>query len=271
MTLLLTEVQRHVYERDGLVFPVQVLSQSEVRRFRTASDELEEQLGGKPRTIEVRQMHLHLCWAHELATHPRVLGAVQELLGANLLLWTTELFAKHPHDESVSIGWHRDRPYMGFEAGSTATAWIALSDSTTANGCMRAIPGPGRDLVPTPDRSSDGVSRKPTGPVDDDRVVDVLLRAGEMSLHDADILHGSNPNRSSEKRVGFVVRFITPEAQPLHGRPPVILARGSSKGDHFHIVDPPVPGDGTQAIEGIKQSAAQHFEAMIRNLKRTGL
>ena len=78
-------------------------------------------------------------------THPRVLDApVKDVLGPDLLIWATELFAKHPGDEAVAIGWHQDRPYMGFEAGATTSARIALADSVPANGCMRAVPGPGR-------------------------------------------------------------------------------------------------------------------------------
>src|SRR5262245_21542176 len=193
MTRLLTQAQRCQYEQDGIVFPVRVLSPKEAGQYRQCCDELEECLGGKPRSVEVRQMHLHFRWAYELATHPRVLDAIEDLLGPNLLVWATELFAKHPHDETVSIGWHRDRAYMGFDSQTTTTAWIALSDSAAANGCMRAVPEPGRrDTRHSATRSA---------AADEQAAVDVVLRPGEMSLHDADILHGSGPNRSGEKRV----------------------------------------------------------------------
>ena len=138
----LTEAERRQYADDGIVFPIRVLSPDEAQRFRAACDELENRLGGKPRTVDVRQMHLHLPWAYELATHPRVLDAVEDVLGPDLLIWATELFAKHPGDEAVAIGWHQDRPYMGFEAGATTSAWIALADSVPANGCMRRSPVP---------------------------------------------------------------------------------------------------------------------------------
>jgi hypothetical protein len=266
---LLTEDQRRRYVQDGLVFPVRALAPEEAGKYRLACDELEAQLGGKPRTVEVRQMHLYFRWAYDLATHPRVLDAVEDLLGPDLLIWATELFAKHPRDAAVSIGWHRDRPYMGF-VGATTTAWVALGDSTAANGCMRAVPGPGRrDPGPT-DQACGRPGRRPALEVDEREVVDVLLGAGEMSLHDADILHGSAPNRSDEKRVGFVVRFVTPETRPMSGRPPVVLARGSSRRDHFRVVDPPVETSSERALAGMKESAALHLEAMLENLRRAG-
>ena len=108
MAMLLTEDQQGRYQRDGIVFPVPVLTPDEVRTYRLACDELEARLGGKPRTVEVRQMHLHFPWAYALATHRRVLDAVEDVLGPNVLVWASELFAKHPHEPAVTIGWHRD-------------------------------------------------------------------------------------------------------------------------------------------------------------------
>src|SRR5579862_2459451 len=94
----LTPEQCRRYEREGILFPLPVLSAAEVQAYRAACDDLEAQLGGKPRTIEVRQMHLHFPWACALATHPAILNAVESLLGPNLLIWATELFAKHASD-----------------------------------------------------------------------------------------------------------------------------------------------------------------------------
>jgi non-haem Fe2+, alpha-ketoglutarate-dependent halogenase len=272
VTKLLSESQLQRYLDEGIVFPVRVLSAEEARHFRQASDELENRLGGKPRTVAVRQMHLHFPWAYELAVHPRVLDAVEDLLGPNLLVWATELFTKHPHDDAVSIAWHQDRPYMGFEAGATLSAWIALADSVPANGCMQAIPDPGRHETLRAEPVGAGSAGKPyrrstAVEVDQSRAVNVVLRAGEMSLHDIDIVHGSGPNRSDEKRIGFVVRYITPQARPLEGRPPVILARGRGGDNHFELVDPPGKTDAEQALRGMRNSAARHLEAMLQNLK----
>src|SRR5215216_4335419 len=108
MTRLLSDTEKQRYEHEGVVFPVRVLSPEEASGYRAACDALEAQLGGNPRTVELRQMHLHFPWAHALATCPPVLDAVEDLLGPDVLVWATELFAKHAHDPTVSIGWHRD-------------------------------------------------------------------------------------------------------------------------------------------------------------------
>jgi hypothetical protein len=263
------EEGRRRYETDGVAFPIPVLTPAETGRYRAACDELEARMGGKPRTVEVRQMHLHFRWAYEIATHPRVLDAVERVLGPDLLIWATELFAKHPHDETVSINWHRDRPYIGFTAGRTATAWIALADSTAANGCMRVLPRSAERAAAVSANGS-GSKTAETAVAPEDCFVDVILRAGEMSLHDADVLHGSGPNRSAEKRVGFVVRYLTPEARPVSGRPRVVLARGRHEDRYCDLVDPPAPDDAERALAGMRESAARHLDALLDNLRFAG-
>ena len=241
------------YDRDGLVFPIEVLTPQEAGRYRAACDELEARLGGRPRTVDVRQMHLHFGWACELAMHPRILDAVEAVLGPDLLVWATELFTKHPQDTHIAIGWHRDRHYMEFAPETTITAWIALSESMPHNGCLRALPGPDRATIER----------------DEDRAIDVDLRPGEMSLHDADVLHGSGPNRSDTKRVGFVIRYVTPQAQPPTGRPPVLLARGRDPGRRFCLVDRPNEPSLDAALAGMRSSAASHLDALLETLSRS--
>jgi ectoine hydroxylase-related dioxygenase (phytanoyl-CoA dioxygenase family) len=267
---LLTSAEQGRYQEHGIVFPIRVLASDEADHYRRACDDLERQLGGRPRTVEVRQMHLHLRWAYQLATHPRVLDAVEDVLGPDLLVWATELFAKHPHDGAVSIGWHRDRTYMEFDPSLTVTAWIALSRCTAENGCLRAVLELQRRAAAGWDvrsgRSSErSENRLPDVP--DEAIQEVALRAGEMSLHDVHILHGSGPNRSAEKRVGFAIRYITPAAVPRADRPPAVLARGQDRYNHFQLADPP-PEVATESTLGeLKRSALKHLEATLQNVK----
>jgi ectoine hydroxylase-related dioxygenase (phytanoyl-CoA dioxygenase family) len=265
----LTETQRDGYFRDGLAFPVAALSHAEAQRYRAGCDALESQLGGAPRTIEVRQMHLHWPWAHELATHPAVLDCVEDLIGPDLLIWATELFVKHPRTAAVSVGWHRDRPYFGLVGGRVVTAWVALSNSSHANGCMRALPRSAEADGP-PVAGGRGAKEvlPPSGT--EERVVDVVLRAGELSLHAPDVAHGSSPNLSDEKRVGFVIRFVTPDARPVHERPTVLLAHGTDAFGHFARAEPPAPTGAAQALDAMRASAREHLDVVLENLKHAG-
>src|SRR5262249_1010328 len=89
------------YRTDGYVSGIPVLTSPEVAAYRAACDQLEVALGGKPRTVQVRQMHLHFRRAYELASHPHILDAVESILGPDLLVWGTELFAKHARDPAI--------------------------------------------------------------------------------------------------------------------------------------------------------------------------
>lgn len=241
------------YEQNGMAFPISVLAAAEVEYFRSESDEMERRLGGKPRTIDVRQMHLHLRWAWDLATHPRVLDAVEVVLGPDILIWATELFAKHPQDAGISIAWHRDAPYLGFNSDASVTAWIALSDSTVENGAMRVLPGHGRD----------------ESEMNGNEVVDVVLRAGEMSLHGPDVLHGSAANRSDQKRIGFAIRFATPACTQLDFKSPLVVARGQPTVNGCRIVEPPRDCSLDDALKAMRRSAAEHFETILDNLEHS--
>lgn len=264
MASLLSAEQVRQYQSAGILFPIPVIPPFRAEHYCRCATELEIALGGRPRTVEVRQMHLHLRWAYELATEPLVLDAVQDLLGSNLLISATELFAKHPHDETISIAWHRDQPYLGFDPKFTVTAWIALTDSIPENGCMQVI------LEAQRAEAARGMptARETKETAASAAKVAVVLRAGEMSLHDVFVLHGSGSNGSSQKRIGFAIRFVAPQAQPLVAGVPAMLARGHDAYHHFELIAPPPEVTTQEAIGKLRNSAAKHLDTTLENLKQ---
>jgi hypothetical protein len=60
-----------------------------------------------------------------------------------------------------------------------------------------------------------------------------------MSLHHVRIIHGSNPNPSDRRRIGFAIRYITPKASQTGERQPAVLARGRDEYHHFELAGPP--------------------------------
>jgi non-haem Fe2+, alpha-ketoglutarate-dependent halogenase len=265
---LLSGDLRRCFLEQGIAYPIRVLTAAQADAYRQQCDRLEAEMGGKPRTVEVRQMHLHFAWAYRLATEVRVLDAVEDLLGENLVIWATELFTKHAGDRAVSIGWHRDGPYMGLNPERTVTAWIALSPSNLENGCMRFAREEDRKRHPdwTPrDSHTSGKGSHARNPPDAE-TSPVVLEPGEMSLHDVFVLHGSDPNQGGAKRVGFAVRFTTPEARPAVDRPPAILVRGKDRHDYFDLRPPPA-SDEQDALVQMRQSARRHLDATLRNLQ----
>lgn len=256
------------FNRDGVLFPVPALSPQEVSGFRAAFEEWEACLGADLEAIQTRQLHLYFRWAYDLALHPEVLDAIESVLGPDLLVHSTTMFSKRPHDLHY-VSWHQDGYYWGLNRPMMASAWIALSHSNRENGCMRALPGTHKDgmLAHAETAASEHnmltTGLEVAGPIDEFKAVDVVLEAGQMSLHHVQLVHGSNPNRSDTRRVGFAIRYASPEVAQDMSHHEVLLARGKDEYRHFaHLQEPP---RGSLA-EGMARHAA-----LIRELRRTRL
>jgi len=214
------------FDTTGIAFPIPVLDAAELQAARNGYARLVEAHDGVLTRYD--RAHLYFGWAYDLATHPRVLDAAASLIGDDLVVWGSVILSKPPRDEGF-IAWHQDGAYASFLGDAPAvSAWIALSDSTIESGCMRVVPGSQKIKLEHLEKH-DPLNMLSRGQeiaveVDEAAAVDVELRAGEMSLHHVDIVHGSNRNRASWWRTGFVVRYSTP-AMP-RAATPVIVARG---------------------------------------------
>ena len=140
MLNVLTPNQVDSYRRDGLLFPLPALNAAEVEYFRACHDELDHHLGGRPTAVEKGDRHLDVKWICDLATHPRVLDAVEDIIGPDVLIHSSTIFTKYAHDEKF-VSWHQDSHYWGLSEPRLVSAWIALTDSTIDNGCLRVLPG----------------------------------------------------------------------------------------------------------------------------------
>lgn len=245
---VLSAAQAARYERQGIVFPIPVLAAAEVARFRAAFEELAALLGAPPRPIPVP--HLFFRWAYELATHPAVTAAAAALLGPDVLVHGTLILCKHPGDPAF-VAWHQDGNYSGLYGTPNTSAWIALSDSTPESGCMRVIPRSHlQPPLPHDERHTPhnllGHGEEIRVAVDEGRARDVTLRAGEMSLHHNNIVHGSRVNRGGDKRIGFIVRFVTPRlpASDL----PLTRVRGSAPCPHLELLASPPAAAAAEAV-----------------------
>jgi ectoine hydroxylase-related dioxygenase (phytanoyl-CoA dioxygenase family) len=225
-----------VYERDGVVFPIRVLSDGEVREFR---GELEVVARDGARRMD--QLHMRYEWAFRLASHPAVLDAVESLIGSEILIDGNLVFYKPPHDASYA-SWHQDSVYSGWHLTPSVSAWIALTASDPANGCMRVIPGSHKQGLLEHDNVQDPHMLNRRGErlrmdVDETQAIDLVLRPGEMSLHHTNIVHGSNPNTSDGPRIGFIVRFVTNQSTNRDRQ--VMRVRGKADCSHLRLVEPP--------------------------------
>ena len=109
--------------------------------------------------------------------------------------------------------WHQDGQYWPLRPLATCSVWIAIDDSLPENGCMRYIPGShsARRLY-RHEHAAEGdlVLNRRVAPSEFDPAAarDDALRAGELSMHDVYLVHGSNPNRSGRRRAGYAMRYF---------------------------------------------------------------
>ena len=74
------------------------------------------------------KVHLLFTWANELARHPAILDAIEDIIGPDILCWNVHLFAKDP-DGTSYVSWHQDAAYWGLEPSDVA----AQLNITTGN------------------------------------------------------------------------------------------------------------------------------------------
>jgi hypothetical protein len=251
------------YQENGYLFPIRVFSDAETADFRRQFDEYTEQnkdLLSKMIPRERRAVygltHLMLPWVYQMASHPRVLDAVEGAIGPNILVWGSDWFVKFARDPAF-ISWHQDGAYWGLNPPQVTTAWIALSPSTLQNGCMQVMPGTQKMQLPQRETYAldNALSRgqEISLDVDESKAVAMILDAGEMSLHHIGIAHGSKANSSDQARIGIAVRYIAPEVvQKGTERQIVQLVRGRDEYGNFEIVAP--PADAASAAEIRKEA-----------------
>ena len=263
----LTDDQLSAYRRDGLLFPLPALCEDEVARFRALHDELDGHLGDKPTAQQKSQCHLRFKWVCDLATHPTVLDAVEDIIGPDILIHSSTIFCKYADDEKF-VSWHQDSHYWGLSAPRLVSAWIALTDSNVENGCLRVLPGTHTRRfghIENPhERNILGKGLTVSEDLLVERAVDVVLRAGQMSFHHANIVHGSNANATAGPRIGFAVRYVTPAVRQTRGHHDVILARGQDEFNFYTIQGKPTAGleEGLVAQALYENEPRKNFEGM---------
>jgi len=233
--------QIEAYRRDGFVFPIEILSRAEVEGFRGAFESLiERSREYLPKRFD--RLHVYFDWAYQIVTHGRLLDVVESILGDDILVYGTLVLAKQPHDLRYA-SWHQDSFYSGLHLTPSTTAWIALTQSHQGNGCMRVIPGSHKlgsmeheNVADDPHMLNRRGERIKTD-VDESVAVDVVLKPGEISLHESTLVHGSTPNTSDEPRIGFIVRFVTSRMRNPNTR--LMRVRGDGDCSHLDLAQKP--------------------------------
>jgi ectoine hydroxylase-related dioxygenase (phytanoyl-CoA dioxygenase family) len=143
---------------------------------------------------------------------PDVLDMVGQVIGPDFALWNSSFFAK-PAQTGRRTPWHQDGEYWPVRPLATCTVWMAIDAATVENGCLRVIKGSHKDrrLRPHDTYVGDDVTLNQelrADEYDESQAVDLVLEAGQVSLHDIYLLHGSEANTSVNPRRGMTLRYM---------------------------------------------------------------
>jgi len=243
----LSREQADSFRYNGFLFALPALAPEEIVACLAGLDRLERELGSPVADADIRwrsHAHAHSPWFNWLIRHPRILDAVEDLIGPDILVWTSTFFIKEPHSPTFAA-WHQDATYFGLEPKESVCAWVALTDASHEAGCMEALSSQGapRQLRHAALRLEHSINRAGqtiVEPLDSSRPVAMSLPAGYFSLHHELAVHRSAPNNASHRRVGIGLNYIPPHVR-VNGsvRMRAMLVRGKDTHGHFDLIDPP--------------------------------
>ena len=265
MAKLLTNEQVEKYWRDGYVHPLRALSEADALSLRNRIEAFEAEQACEAQQALVFKAHLPFRWLSDIITHPLILDAVEDVIGPNLLCWGSSFFQKNAHDPRF-VSWHQDTYYYGLEPPETLTVWLSITHSNLESGCVRAIPGSheSREVVAFNNITDENnlLARGQTiVGVDEDAAVPMVLKPGEFSMHHEAVVHGSDPNRSDDRRIGLSIHYIPTHVQRVkYNRPGVkpraALVRGADEygnWEHETLPDADFHPERLAELEGIRR------------------
>jgi ectoine hydroxylase-related dioxygenase (phytanoyl-CoA dioxygenase family) len=211
MGKLLTDAQIEFYKEHGYMIGLPaVLSSREVLALNEGLNELMKLLRPEEDAKEIREWHESSRFLYDVCMNNTILDYVEDILGPDFYLWGSNFFIKPPHSNST-VGWHQDTYYWPVDPKISATVWLAFEDVDEENAAMKVIPGSHKAglLKHARSTSTDSVLTLECegGQFREDSAVSLNLKAGQISIHDDKLVHGSPANRSGRRRAGLTIRY----------------------------------------------------------------
>ncbi len=186
----------------------------------------------------------------------RLLDIAEQFVGPNIALFASHYIAKAPYDGQAVL-WHQDGSYWPLDPMKVVTLWLAVDHTTPENGCMRVIPCT-QHLELKPHAKRDDVpnvlnSSLDPALVDESRAVDIILKAGDVSIHHPNVIHGSNVNRSPLRRAGLTIRYIPTTTRIVSNKPwpSCFMLRGAAvPGINAYLPFPPCAPETSMQFRG---------------------
>jgi chlorinating enzyme len=272
----LTDLQIAQYRRDGYVCPVPVMPAAEAAGLRAKLESFEATQGGRLEAGQRSRAFLLLKWLDDLIRDARVLDPVEQLIGPDILCWSTIFWIKDAGSKSF-VSWHQDNTYWGLSSRNVVTAWFAISDASVEAGCMKVMPGTHARETLAHEDTYDADNMLTRGQsirgLDEARAASMPLRAGEMSLHNYCLAHGSGPNLSADRRIGVSMHFMPPETKQVVGAwDCAALVRGADHLGNFEHTPVPAGDFDPEAVAFHARAAGAMRDVLYagaaKNLRR---
>lgn len=254
MPKILTADAIEQYHREGYFYPIRILDDEGVASNRRRLEEFEARQGKPVEGAQRSKSHLLFKWVDDLMRNSKLLDAVEDLIGPELLCWNTIFWIKEAGSQSY-VSWHQDLRYWGLDANDLVSVWLALSPATLESGCMRVLPRSHTgDLLPHNDEyEQDNLltrGQEIAVKVDESETVAMPLEPGEISLHNVRLAHASGPNHSNDRRIGISLHYMPTRSKQMIGEwDTAALVRGEDRFGHFTLAPRPTKDLDPSAVK----------------------
>jgi non-haem Fe2+, alpha-ketoglutarate-dependent halogenase len=270
MPKVLSQAQIEAFDHDGFVSPVRAISAERALHYRRRLEAFEA-AWPEDRIKLDQKAHILCPWVDEMIREPGILDATQDLIGPDILCWGTSLRAKAA-DGRTFAGWHQDTAYADVRPIVVIVA-LALSPCRSMQGCIRGIPGSHRGpVLPHKEafKTDSLLSREQYIDAEFDRslAVDFELDTGEMALFNNGIIHSSNPNLGSDRRIVFLLEMVPTHAYQHEPRESATLVRGHDAHGNFDTDPRPRVEMGEAEVEAWRRAVEVQASVLFRGAAR---
>ena len=226
----LTANQLKEYNEKGYLAPIDILSSEEVKKIRVEIESIEKKWPDQINGLNRNNIHYYSPIFDQIVPNSKIVDVVENFIGHNILSARTVLFLKEPENKGF-ISWHQDGIYQGWKPYNSITAWLAITDVNEENGCMKMWPGSHKDNFKKHKDTFDEDNLLTRGqtienvPAKD--IIPIILKPGQLSIHHPMTVHGSGPNLSKSRRIGFAIQsYIGTNVEQILGKTYVQQVRG---------------------------------------------
>jgi ectoine hydroxylase-related dioxygenase (phytanoyl-CoA dioxygenase family) len=272
MGIALTDAQIAQFRREGWLAPLRAIDGAQAADCATRIEEYEAATGENAnRSLKIKG-HLAMPFLVELGRNKRILDAVEDLIGPDILLFGASIFAKAGNNREY-VSWHQDSAYFGLDPHEEVTAWVAFTPSTAENGALQVLPRSHllSDLRHVETYAADNMlARGPELQIDSDaEAVTMELAPGEFSLHQERTAHGSQRNSTAARRIGFAFFYIPPTVRSVTGRRAATLVRGTDHHGHWDADPLPRYDRDPVAMAALHAAWGQYRDGEVKQAAET--